>query len=452
MSRDGSLIAFESLANDPKANTTSNGTNLALFVYTVGTDTFTQVGPRTETDIGRHPVFTDYNASLVPASLVFASFLNIRPDGTIPASGSQLEGLNPQRSPQIFLTSLPASSSSTFVRLTNIPFQSSFGGTRPIASASVKRMAMSLGGVDLGGGNADFSIELYYVLTPIITAESSAALSFFTGASNMPVPNATPTPTPTASPTATPTPTPTPSPSPGTGIGLAPGELSIVRSTVALAPSDATASGASLTLRSPALPIELNGVSLSVNGAAAGLYFVGNSSKQINFVMPITLALGVGRVAVNTFNAGAGTDTIARGFVPIVLAQPDVFSSTADAGGRALALNVTNPAARTPEPFNVTSPDATGTSVPTVIELSLTGVRSVLAAEVTVTVGTTAITGGSILFIGPNAEMPGVDIINFQLPASLAGAGDVPVVVTVNKQGLTVTSRPADSAPHITIN
>jgi len=67
-------------------------------------------------------------------------------------------------------------------------------------------------------------------------------------------------------------------------------------------------------------------------------------------------------------------------------------------------------------------------------------------------VGTTAITGGSILFIGPNAEMPGVDIINFQLPASLAGAGDVPVVVTVNKQGLTVTSRPADSAPHITIN
>jgi len=309
---------------------------------------------------------------------------------------------------------------------------------------------MSVGGFDLGGGNADLSIELYYLLTPIITAESASALSFFTGASNMPVPNATPTPVPTASPT--PTPTPTPSPAAGTGIGLAPGELSIVRAPVALAPSDATASGASETLRSPALPIELNGVSLSVNGAAAGLYFVGNSSKQINFVMPITIGLGVGRVAINVLNTGANTDTIFRGFVPIVLSQPDIFSSTAAAGGRAIALNITNPAAQTPEPFSVTSPDATGTSVPTVIQLSVTGVRSILAAEVTVTVGTIAISGGDIVFIGPNTEAPGFDLINFKLPASLAGAGDVPVVVTVNKQGLSVTSRPADSAPHVTIN
>ncbi|HEX7296947.1 MAG TPA: hypothetical protein VF251_14430 [Pyrinomonadaceae bacterium] len=453
MSRDGSLIAFESIATDPKANSSSNGTNnLALFVYTVATDTFTQIGTRAEADIGKHPVFTDYNGSLVPGSLVFASFLNIRPDGTIPASGAALEGLNPQRSAQIFLTQLPASSSSTFVRLTNVPFASVFGGTRPIPSDSRKRIAFSLGGVDLGGGNADFSNELYYLLTPLITAESSVALSFSTGASDMPVPNATPTPTPGASPTPTPSPTPVPSPSPGTGIGLAPGELSIVRSTVALAPSDATASGASETLRSPALPIELNGVSLSVNGTAAGLYFVGDSSKQINFVMPITVTLGVGRVAVNVLNAGAGTDTIFRGFVPIVLAQPDVFTTTNGPDGRAIAVNVTNPASRTPEPFSVTSPDPGGNNVATILELSVTGVRSVLAAEVTVTVGTTAITAGDIVFIGPNKEMPGLDIINFKLPASLAGAGDVPVVVTVNKSGLMVTSRPSSSAPHITIN
>jgi uncharacterized protein (TIGR03437 family) len=62
--------------------------------------------------------------------------------------------------------------------------------------------------------------------------------------------------------------------------------LSIVRSTVALAPSNAT-SGGSETKRSPALPIELNGVSLAVSGAATGLYFVGNAEQQINFVMPI---------------------------------------------------------------------------------------------------------------------------------------------------------------------
>jgi hypothetical protein len=48
--------------------------------------------------------------------------------------------------------------------------------------------------------------------------------------------------------------------------------------------------------------------------------------------------------------------------------------------------------------------------------------------------------------------MPGFDIINFTLPASLAGAGDVPVVVSVSKNGVTTVSRPAATAPHITIN
>src|SRR6185503_2700252 len=119
-----------------------------------------------------------------------------------------------------------------------------------------KRIAFSLGGAELGGGNGDFGTELYYLITPTITNQSAAVLSFFTGASNMPVAAATPLPSPA------PSPTPAPSPVPGAPAGLAPGELSIVRSTVALAPSDATASGGSETTRSPALPVELNGVSL----------------------------------------------------------------------------------------------------------------------------------------------------------------------------------------------
>jgi hypothetical protein len=298
----------------------------------------------------------------------------------------------------------------------------------------------------LGGGNADGSQEVFYLLTPTITAQSAAALSFFTGASNMPVTAATPAPSPL------PSPTPTPSPNPGAPFGLAPGELSIVRSTVALAPSDATAGGASETTRSPALPIELNGVSLSVNGAAAGLYFVGNASKQINFVMPIGLSASVANVAINVLDSGANTDTLYRGLVQIIVAQPDIFTTTNDAGGRAIAFNVTNPNARTPEPFTVTSTDASNATVPTVIELSVTGVRLATTAEITVTVGTTAISGTSILAVRPNPEMPGFDIINFTLPASLAGAGDVPVQVQFSRTGITTVSRPAATAPHITIN
>jgi uncharacterized protein (TIGR03437 family) len=316
-----------------------------------------------------------------------------------------------------------------------------------VTSETRKRMSFVLGGVEIGGGNADFSLELFYLLSPQVTTTSSAVLSFFTGASNMPVAAATPVPSPT------PSPTPTPSPVPGSPLGLAAGELSIVRSTVPLAPSNATAGSGSETQRSPALPIELNGVSLQINGAAAGLYFVGSAEHQINFVMPIGFTTGgLGTVVINEFDPGTNTNTVFRGFVQVVQAQPDIFSTTGDAGGRAIAFNVTNPSTRTPEPFNVTSQDASGATVPTIIELSVTGIRQVQKAEITITIRDIAITGDAILSIQPNREMPGFDIVNFQLPATLAGAGDVPITITVSRAGVTTFSRPAATAPHITIN
>jgi uncharacterized protein (TIGR03437 family) len=212
---------------------------------------------------------------------------------------------------------------------------------------------------------------------------------------------------------------------------------------------------ASETVRAPALPIELNGVSVSVNGYAAGLYFVGNDEKQINFVMPIgTSSTTVQPVAVNIFNAAANTDTMLHGFVNMIVAQPDVPSTTGDAGGRAIAFNVTNPNQRTAEPFNVTSTDASGATVPTVIELTVTGVRFASKTEIVVTVGTTAIPAENILLVQPNPEMPGTEIIQFSLPASLAGAGDVPVQVrfTRTTANISTVSRPPETAARITIN
>ena len=446
MSRNGGFITFESRATDPKANATVSNSVLGMFVYTVSTDTFVEVVTRTNfDDTLRFPTFTDYNGALAPSTLVFTSAVNFRPDGTLPTSAQAQEGLNPSNETQIFVAPIPAASTGPFTRLTNTPIDTPLG-TRPVASESRKRIAFIMGG-ELGSGNPDTSPELFYLITPQISTVSSATLSFFTGASNMPVAAATPLPSPT------PTPTPTPSPVPGTPAGLAPGELSIVRSTVALAPADANACPpsppepcASETRRSPALPVELNGVSVSVGGVAAGLYFVGNASQQINFVMPLGLTGGVKTVAV------ANNTTLLRGQVVVVPAQPDIFTTTNDAGGRAAAFNVTNPTSRTPEPFTVTSTNSAGSTVPTVIELSVTGVRGTLRTEVTVTVGTTAITGDGIVSVQSNPEMPGFDIINFTLPASLAGAGDVPIQVSVTRGGATAISRPADTAPRITIN
>ena len=450
MSRNGALIALESRATDPKANATVSNQFLGMFVYSVSGDTFVEVGTRPNfDDVIRFPTFTDYNSSLAPSTLLFTSAVNFRPDGTLPTSAQASEGLNPSNESNVFVAPLPAASEGPFTRLSNTPNDSALG-IRPIASESRRRVAFVMG-AELGGGNVDTSNELFILLSPQTTSASSAVLSFFTGASNMPVTAATPVPSPS------PSPTPTPSPVPGAPIALAPGELTIVRSTVPLAPSDRDACAedpplpcASETERAPALPVELNGVSVSVGGTAAGLYFVGDESQQINFVMPIGLAGGLRTVAV------ANNNTLLRGLVQITIAQPDIFTSTNDADGRAAAFNVTNPTARSTEPFSVTSPNSAGTSVPTVLELNVTGVRLAARTEITVTVGTTAITGDAIVSVQPNPEMPGFDIINFTLPASLAGAGDVPVQVTFTRgtgaTAVTTVSRPAATAPNITIN
>jgi uncharacterized protein (TIGR03437 family) len=429
LSCNGALIAFETLAEDPKANTTAtNKPFFGLYVYNVASDSFTQVGLRATTtpgDIFRFPTFTDYHASGAPSTLVFASALNFKPDGTFPAASETATGLNPTNQPQIYAATLPAGTGSTLARLTTNP-AGGFGGMRPLTSNTRNRLAFSLQGSELGGGNPDGSLEVFYLLVPNIASENAGALSFFAGASNFPV--------------ATATPAPSPAPSPGSiALGLAAGELSYVRSTVALAPADKNGAGGPENERSPILPIELNGVSVSVSGAAAGLYFVGDSPAEgINFVMPIGLSTGLKTVVIN--NNG----TVHRGFVQVVPAQPDIFSSTMDAGGIATVCNITSGGC-TPGPFTLTSSNGT-TTVATVLEIWLTGVRGITAAETRVRIGTTEITPTSV---HRNTNKFGFDLITITLPSSLA-PGTYPLIVTVTKSG-TFQSRAEATAPTITI-
>ena len=451
LSRDGALIALESLADNPKANTAPTQTSRAVFVYNVADDLFTQVGLRAvgSGDFGflKFPTFTDYNSSLAPSTLVFDSALNFKADGTFPATGQESTGLNPQNQPQIFATQVPVTLSNTFTRLTKNPV-GGFGLIRPLTSKTRERIAFSLAGSELGGGNSDGSSEIFFLLTPSATPDQAAVLAFSTGASNM-------GPFASANPNASPTPTPAPSPSPGDPAGLAPGELSIVRSTVGLANSDKFGVGGSETTRSPILPVELNGVSVSVNGAAAGLYFVGDSPAEgISFVVPIGVSGGVATVVINNRNLNGGT--VYRGFVQIVASQPDIHTTTDDAGGTAEVCNVTNPMATLcVGPFRVMSPaDTAGTLAPTKLEINMTGVRLASAAETKVSfvngMTTTDIVPDSVR---ANTNMFGFDVITITLPASLAGAApiDYKIIVTVTKSGATFTSRPAATASQVTI-
>jgi uncharacterized protein (TIGR03437 family) len=457
ISRDGNFVAFESTAVY-NSNGTLNGVlanSTGIYVYNVGAGTFTLVVSRpsdTQADVGiRFPTFTGDSSRIV-----FTSNLNYNVDGTV--NTSTTEGLNPSRNVQVF--SAPVTAFNQLSRVTSFALpgvgaaQASFIAVQPYVSDTVRRMALTLG-ANLGFDNADLSFEAFYVLVPLATSETpapsptpaatAAPVTFFTGASNRAVV------------------APSPSPTPPDVTGLAPGMLGILRSTLTLAPADRQVSTteASETLRRPPLPVELNGVTVSFAGAPAGLYFV--SSGQINFVVPRGIIAGTTALPVTIFNNGA----VIRTSLVLNAAQPDIFTSTNGAGGRAAVLNVTNPCVAPPgEPFTVTTTRPVGSAggsctsadtetVATQLLVMLTGVRGVVTASgVTVRIGTTDIVGtaaaDSPVTVGPS-NTPGFDQIRVTLPASLAGAGDVPVIVTVVTTGGTFTSRPADTAPHITI-
>jgi hypothetical protein len=80
----------------------------------------------------------------------------------------------------------------------------------------------------------------------------------------------------------------------------------------------------------------------------------------------------------------------------------------------------------------------------------MTGVHLVPSTAISIRIGTVSITGTPVLTGGVLAE-PGVYTVDFELPATLAGVGDQPIVVTVTSGSATFTSRLDDTAPRIRI-
>ncbi|HWS56650.1 MAG TPA: hypothetical protein VN228_21115 [Pyrinomonadaceae bacterium] len=452
LSRNGQLLAFESFAVfSATGAVTELDVRSGIYIYNVVSQSYTQVAARPPDDqpsdnLLRWPTFTADNSRIV-----FSSILNLRPDGTVAAVGDTA-GLNPaqtggRRPAQIF--SAPVSAPNQISRLTRL--RGNFDALQPLPSETVRRMAFT-STLELGGGNPPVAdggaFEAFYLFMPrpdVSTPASPtpAAVSFSTGASNRPVVAASPQPSP--SPAVT---------------GLAPGMLGIARSALTLAPvtREVSRTDAHESRRRPPLPVELNNVSVSVEDSAAGLFFI--APNQINFVVPPGLAGSATPLNVVIHNNG----TITRTTLLLNAAQPDIFTSTNGPGGRAAALNVTNPCITSPgEPFNETTPRPVGSAggncsstqtetVPTEVLFFVTGVRGVQRAQVTVRIGNTDLSGDAIVSVGPS-QTPGFDQIVVRLPASLNNAGDVPVVITVNLgAGGTFSSRPADTAPRITIN
>ncbi|MFN2454460.1 MAG: hypothetical protein ABR577_09590 [Pyrinomonadaceae bacterium] len=442
LSRDGNLLAFESTAADPTANNGDNQVSAVIFVYNIAARSFAQFGPRAAqggNEVLRFPTFTDYRAAdgtpcnntnlatcVMPTTLVFASRLSFTSSGDAPPSATDASSLNPNSTTQIFSVPLsqPNASpnpSNRFTRLTNTPSPAvlTIPTLQPFVGDSSQRIAFNLNATELGGGNADNSFEVFYLASRTGTdVSSSATIRFFTALTLQPV---------TAGAIA-----------PAVN-GLAPGEIGVID----LRPTQPVPLNRT-TNPSPAL--EMNGVSVTVNNVAASIYFA--SENQINFVVPpgLTPTASSSPASVSIFNSN--NNTVIRTTLPIVAAQPDIGVT---GNGRATVFNVTGGMMATAEPFsvttNVTNAQGQTTSMATVLGIMLTGVRNVQASQVTVTIGSTTITGASIQAVAPTTPL-GFDQINVQVPASLAGMRDQPVIVRVTIGSVTYTSR-TDTPPLI---
>ena len=475
ISRDGRFVAFDSYADLAGEHGGTNQAGFATFVFdsTIAGNTaaFTRFLPRSDADsvatggdVPRFPSFTDYDANRVPATVVFETRLNIKPDGTM-ATGAN-DGLNsdPQRPTQIYKTADPLpSGAAAYTRLTKFPISTAiFAFTQPLPSNTSDRIAFDLPATELGTGNPDGQKEIYYLYLPEAINPATAVLSFATGASRMPVsatpvpspsptatPTATPTPTPSPTPTGSPSPTPSPTPiTPPAVHGLSPGSLAIlVYSPSTNQPVVARTAVGSLD-RVFSLPISLSGVTMTINGVACGLKSV--SRHEIVFVVPPFLSSTTTGTPYPVVINNNGT--VFKGSITIVPARPDIFTFNAvpSPGGRAQAFNVTN-RVHTTEPFTVTTVRVRGGQrVPTVLRLRVTGIANTSPGVISIRIGNVTIQGAPVLTGGILVE-PGVYTVDFQLPGALNMAGDQPIIVTVTAGGTTFSSRLDDTAPRISI-
>ncbi len=177
------------------------------------------------------------------------------------------------------------------------------------------------------------------------------------------------------------------------------------------------------------LPQSLAGTTVTVNGTLAPLFFV--SPTQLNFLLPPNLELGPAQILVST---AAGNFSL--GTVEIVAARPALFTANASGQGDAAAVATADGVTFQNAPFDVTI-----NGRPNVLLLFGTGLRRAfvntpnasngVADAVNVTIeGLTA----RVLFAGAQGGLAGLDQLNVELPAGLAGKGArrVDVIVTVN--------------------
>jgi uncharacterized protein (TIGR03437 family) len=159
-------------------------------------------------------------------------------------------------------------------------------------------------------------------------------------------------------------------------------------------------------------PVSLGGASVTIGGVAAALFYV--SPSQINAVVDSKTPLGADTVMVTSGAAKqTGTVTIDAN------AAPGLFSLFGTGTRDGAIVNAIS--------FLLGDFSVQTANSPTFLALFATGLN--LSVKPIVTIGGVAV---DVPFFGAAPCCDGLDQINVMLPASLAGAGRVPVVIMQN--------------------
>jgi uncharacterized protein (TIGR03437 family) len=196
-----------------------------------------------------------------------------------------------------------------------------------------------------------------------------------------------------------------------------------------------------------ALPFELAGASVSINGRAAPLLYV--SPSRISFLVPQDLPQGELEVLVTSQDG-----YVSRGTVVVNAVVPALFTADASGAGQVLSMNASEPGGVS---YEVNSPHAFGADKRTRVTLFATGISAGaanfhpandvrmengriivnVAESLTVEARTTdgRLYNLPVEFAGAlEGRLPGLDQVNVVLHPELRGAGRVDLIVVVNGQ------------------
>ncbi len=189
-------------------------------------------------------------------------------------------------------------------------------------------------------------------------------------------------------------------------------------------------------IASPPYPLNLGGVTVTVkdsSGITQQAAVQAVSPNQVNYLLPDGTAAGIATVTIGSSSGSAQIDAVGPGLYSMSGDGKGVAAANAalySADGSFVAESVFQCSAAgvcVGVPLDVGTP---GQEL--VVTLYGTGLRNISSLQ-----NASASVGGvsaGLLYVGAQGQFPGLDQVNLVIPRSSAGAGEVPVVLTVDGQ------------------